>query len=207
MRVSYHEVASTDDLIGTPREPAFVDSVPARLREAQWTYCEQMLSMLTPLERAAFELHVADGIRDREIAELFGTSPGTIRVSRLKARRKLGQAIRERPPTGGGDDNRVAAGVMDFCGARWTSARPAATVHQRPAHPCRSECDDEDRAYASGLPGDIHRACCSLTFSDCLLLWSRAMPGRSPGEGPRGPSVNGVDDKWFTSGRPFLVYS
>jgi DNA-directed RNA polymerase specialized sigma24 family protein len=101
-RVARHEVVSMHALTGPPREPA-ASLVDPELRATQAEYCEVLLSHLAPLERAALELHELDELDeldDRAIAQRYGTTPGSVRSSRSKAKQKLRALVKmgELPP-------------------------------------------------------------------------------------------------------------
>ena len=67
---------------GTAFEPAYhLDEVPSSLSEA--------LASLTPGQRAAIVLHYYADLRVKDVAEVLGTSTAAVKVSLMRARRRL----------------------------------------------------------------------------------------------------------------------
>jgi DNA-directed RNA polymerase specialized sigma24 family protein len=55
----------------------------------EWLYVEQLLDSLSPRARKIIELSVFAGLTSSEIGRDMGLDPGTVRVSKLRALKKL----------------------------------------------------------------------------------------------------------------------
>jgi DNA-directed RNA polymerase specialized sigma24 family protein len=89
------------EVIGVAIERAAAPEASERLQRRVWSadYVDKLLSVLTPLQRAALERHCGDGEADREIAIDLGCAPGSLRVVRLRAIRRLRALVgHELPP-------------------------------------------------------------------------------------------------------------
>jgi RNA polymerase sigma-70 factor, ECF subfamily len=68
--------------VGTAADPGYhIDELPSGLSEA--------LAALPPGQRAAIVLHYYADLRVRDVAEVLGTSSAAVKVSLLRARRRL----------------------------------------------------------------------------------------------------------------------
>lgn len=96
--LSRHEVED-DRTVAKASAP---ERAPAMLDDAE--LLERIMRTLTPLERAALELHLLDDLDDSSIAQQCGCAKGSVRVLRFRALAKLRRAFRARadPPHRGG---------------------------------------------------------------------------------------------------------
>lgn len=62
-------------------------------RLALWAWEDAAMEHLTDVQRGALELHVMDGLTDAQIAALLHCSPGSVRVLRATAKRRLRNLI------------------------------------------------------------------------------------------------------------------
>jgi RNA polymerase sigma-70 factor (ECF subfamily) len=69
----------------------------AELRQA----LDEAFSILTPLQRAVFELHEEEGLATEQVAETLGLTPGAVRVhlhrAKLRLRARLAEDVKGRP--------------------------------------------------------------------------------------------------------------
>jgi len=71
-------------------------------RWALWEWEEAALSVLTPLQRAALELHEMDGLSDEQIAGRIGSTAASVQKLRGMAKRRIRELVNRgelRPPT------------------------------------------------------------------------------------------------------------
>jgi DNA-directed RNA polymerase specialized sigma24 family protein len=58
-----------------------------------WAWEDAALSLLTPLQRTALELHEMDGLSDKQIAEQIGSTSSSVQKLRSTAKRRLRELL------------------------------------------------------------------------------------------------------------------